>query len=234
MCKIILSPENNGFSSGNNIGIKQAISDGCEYVLLLNNDTVVDKYFLTELVNVADNNPHAGIVTGDILYYYAKNKLWYSAGDYNLQNGDITMVSGAISSESKEISFACGCLMLIRRTVFEDIGLFDESFFLYTEDTDYCCKAQKAGWKIIWTNRSKIYHKVSASSGDISPFQQYYQIRNDLFVAKKYIVQFKHYFWKRLFVAIKTNIKFHGSFRSILLAYVHYLNKTTGKVNIHF
>lgn len=183
---ILFSDKNCGFSGGNNIAIRYALKKDFDYVLLLNNDTVVDKDFLCHLIETSMKF-NAGIVTGDIYIYYEKNKLWYSAGEYNKKTGT-TLMCG-INKDKKvpvEVNFATGCLLLLSREIIENCGLLSDDFFLYSEDTDYCCNALRKSQKIVWTPNSKIYHKVSASSKENSPFQEYYLIRNNLMIIRKY------------------------------------------------
>lgn len=185
--KLIYAESNRGFSNGNNIGIKYAMLFSPKYVLLLNNDTIVDKNFLSELIKTAENNKNVGIVTGKIYYYSNPKKIWYSGGNYNRKNGitHTALFDNNVQKE-KNITFASGCLMLISTKCIKKVGLLSDEYFMYSEDTDYCCKVVDAGFSIIWTPQCVIYHKVSASAGENSLFQQYYLTRNNFIMTKKY------------------------------------------------
>ena len=181
--------KNAGFSGANNIGIKIAIEHGCDYILLLNNDTVVLKDTLSQLMNTIIKNKNYGIVTGKIYYYYDKKLIWSAGGEYNRYTGITTQYGGTDSEEnnlSRLITFATGCLMLIPVTVINKVGGLSESFFLYSEDTDYSQRVLDANFKIYYNSNAVIYHKVSASIGNMSYAQERYMARNNMYMIKKY------------------------------------------------
>lgn len=189
--KIIPSEINNGFSAGNNIGIRYALKHNAKYVLLLNNDTVADEDFLSPLIKYADNHPKCGCISPRIYFYYDKSKIWYDGGTfhpfscraehyrYEQYNSDITGIN--------EAKFISGCCMLIPLHVINEIGLMDEEYFLYVEDTEYCLRISKAGYKMYWDADHHIFHKVSSSTGKKSMLSQYYEIRNRILLSKKYL-----------------------------------------------
>lgn len=189
--KIIYSDSNLGFSGGNNIAIEIAVNTGFEYIALLNNDTTVEPDFLEVLVKTAQGDKTIGAVTGKIYYYYKRENVWSAGGTYNRETGLTVQYSGPdneLFDFDKEITFATGCLLLFPSEIVRKIGLLDESYFLYSEDSDYCQRIINAGYKLIYSSRSVIYHKVSASTGDRSPIQQRYMMRNNLYMIKKYSV----------------------------------------------
>ncbi len=188
---ILDSKKNGGFAYGNNVGIKYALKNGVDYVLLINNDTTVEKNFLDVLVETAEKDKTVGITTGLIMNYYDKNKIWYNGGeiDWNKFYGYHLNERGNLGTleEEKEITFATGCLMLIRKEIFEAVGLLPEEYFMYYEDVDFCAMVKEKGYKIIYNSESKIYHKVSASSGEEeSPFAIEWNTRNRMKFYKKY------------------------------------------------
>lgn len=188
---ILDSKKNGGFAYGNNVGIKYALKNGADYILLINNDTTVEENFLDVLVETAEKDKNIGISTGLIMNYYDKNKVWYNGGeiDWNKFYGYHLNERGNLSTleEEKEITFATGCLMLIRKEVFETIGLLPEEYFMYYEDVDFCAMVKNKGYKIIYNSKSKIYHKISASSGEEeSPFAIEWNTRNRMKFYRKY------------------------------------------------
>lgn len=190
-CVYIENRNNTGFSGGNNVGIQYAVDQGAEYVLLLNNDTVVEPDFLDILVCAALTREKVGIVGGKIKYYSEPDKIWYGGGGYNRENGYVwheryNQTDTGNTGEVKEETFVTGCLMLIPVSVLDKVGLLDESFFLYAEDTEFCCRVLSKGYKIWFCEDAVIYHKVSASTGADSFASTYYSTRNILMVAKKY------------------------------------------------
>ncbi|MDO4329866.1 MAG: glycosyltransferase family 2 protein [Lachnospiraceae bacterium] len=187
---LIVAEENDGFSAGNNIGIRYAIEHGADYVLLLNNDTLVDPDFLTELIGYQSNHEECAVAVGKIYYAFERNTLWYAGGSvspvttrtthYEYGKQDAHEINNPI-----QVSFATGCYMSIRRAVIEDVGLLDEDYFLYDEDTDYSLRLAAKKKKIFYVPSSVIYHKVSASTGGGSDLSQYYQVRNHFLLIKK-------------------------------------------------
>jgi len=190
-CFYVYSEHNLGFSGGCNLGIEHARMLGAEFVLLLNNDTTVEKDFLNQLFDLYYHKSHVGVIGGLILYYYQPDFIWYGGGSFDYHLGlakhDLSNCMRANTSvKTREVTFVTGCLMLIPIGVFDDIGPFDESFFLYSEDAEFCCRVHKAGYKMFFCPKAVIYHKVNASSGSSSYMMQYYMTRNNLYMIKKY------------------------------------------------
>ena len=227
---VLFSDINGGFSAGNNIGIEYALNAGADYVLLLNNDTAVDKDFLNSLVEIGESDSSIGIVTGDIYYYFDKTKLWYSNGRYDRGSG-ITQMCVKTEKMKNNVSFACGCLMLLKRKMLEEIGLLEDLFFLYSEDTEYCCRAIDSGWGIVWTSESKIYHKISVSTGENSDFQQYYLTRNNLVLTKMYGKRRLYGYIKRLWYCLKDILKGRSNIGPVWFAYVDFVKMKYGKTD---
>jgi GT2 family glycosyltransferase len=188
--QIIQSKNNRGFAGGNNIGIKKALEEDTELVLLLNNDTIVEPDFLDKLVNDLNDDENIGIFAPRINYYYEIQKIWSEGGTISKIKAsgfaDSDKLETELDSKKKYVSFVSGCCMLIKREVFERIGLFDENYFLYLEDTDLCSRSKKAGYEIVVIPESKIYHKVGNSTKKNNPvIPLYYTTRNRLYFSKK-------------------------------------------------
>lgn len=226
---IIYSDRNDGFSGGNNLGIDYAISKQFDFVLLLNNDTTVEKNFLNELVQTAYEY-NAAIVTGNIYFYYDKSKLWYSAGEYDFSNG-ITLMIGNNSNSTLpiDVSFSTGCLMLISRKTIEECGKLSDDFFLYSEDTEYCCRILQMKRRIVWNPKCVIYHKVSASTRENSPFQEYYLIRNNMYIIKKYCNKKFYAYMKRIWLSIKEIVKGQYKIKPLIDALYDFFNGKVGR-----
>jgi len=181
---------NLGFAGGNNSGIQIALKNNFDYILLLNNDTVVEPDFLNKLVENGEKNKNIGILTPKIIYYSNKNLIW-SAGGYISKikaSGFPYGLNKSVKSNDRErfCTFASGCCLLIKTEVFNNIGLLDDLYFLYLEDTDFCFRAIKNGYKILYIPSSIIYHKVNTSTTKenlLLPL--YYSIRNRLYFARK-------------------------------------------------
>ncbi len=169
--------ENRRFAGGNNAGIRHALRGGADLLLLLNNDTTVDPGYLGPMVDRIRSNPSIGIVAPKILYHSAPDVLWYAGGAISFWRG--TMRHLGIREPDRgqrdvaaETDYASGCCLLTRKEMIDAIGLLDESYFMYTEDADWCMRARRAGYRILYEPRSKIWHRLSVSAGGhLSPFK---------------------------------------------------------------
>jgi GT2 family glycosyltransferase len=182
------SNENLGFSGGNNFALKKLDAD-YDFVLLLNNDTVVTPDFLSKLLESADER---ALVGSKIYYWSDKNLIWYAGGGSSRticrswHNGFRKLEENYDDKGSREVGFISGCCMLIPSKALIDVGFLDESYFLYLEDTDYCFRAMDAGYRLRYNSDSVIYHCVSASTGDASALMNYYKIRNRQYFIDRY------------------------------------------------
>ena len=190
---VIRSEINDGFSNANNIGISEAIGNKCTHIMLLNNDTVVDKNMISVLLKSVDGN---SIVAPTILYYEEPNCIWSQAGHIsrltgNAKNGKMGSELNNEAPEEIKCNFLSGCCMLMETSTFCKIGKLDESYFMYFEDADYCIRASKLGVSLKCITNAVLYHKVGKSvGGSKSPFCAYYLTRNRL----NFIRKFKTYF----------------------------------------
>ncbi len=213
--KIIANSENLGFAGGNNVGIEYAMKKEADYVLLINNDTTVNKNFLTELVNAAEKNKQAGVLGSKIYYYSDPKRIWFAGGKINklLTKGThigYDEIDNGQRDEIKKYDYLTGCCLLIKKEVIKKIGVLADDYFLYYEDTDFCLRVKKAGYNCLYVPASKIYHKVSRSSKPGSPSYIYYHTRNGLTMAKRngsFLVKFFVYL-NCLFLFIKQIIKY--------------------------
>ena len=188
--EIIHSDKNLGFSGGNNIGIEYSIKNGAELILLLNNDTIVEPDFLNHLINASNDNEKIGITVPKIKYYSNPDNIWYAGGYISNLKGSAYTIGEGESGEkyqiNKFVTFATGCCMLIKKQVFEDVGYWDEDYFLYLEDADFCKRTTVAGFKILFVPGSKIFHKVNtATTKNNKNLPLYYMFRNRLYFSKK-------------------------------------------------
>jgi GT2 family glycosyltransferase len=153
----IKNSQNRGFSAGNNVGIKFALERMADYILIINSDTESEKDFLTKLVLAAEKDSEAGILS-PVIFGADMNKIWFSGGKIDWFRMKGIMEQDAKSEESYETEYLSGCAMLVKAEVFQKIGLFDEDFFLYYEDTDFSFRAKRAGYKNLVVSSSWIYH----------------------------------------------------------------------------
>lgn len=186
---VLCNDDNFGFAAACNKGIGYSIEHGADFVLLLNNDTVVAPDFLSKMVGVIESDERVGIVGSKILYFDDPQKIWFAGGDFvrwrasgkhrSWMKIDNDNLSGVVGSD-----FVTGCNILIRREVFDDVGFLYEPYFLTVEDLDFCVTARDKGWKIMVNLDAEIFHKVSLSrDGEFSFSNGYYGTRNRLFFA---------------------------------------------------
>ncbi len=205
----VIVQENLGFSGGNNVGIKYALEHGADYICLLNNDTTVEKNFLSELINVFKLCSNVGAVCPIIYDYYDKDNITYMGGYINYKNGRTCIYGMDIdlsgrSMELQKTDFATGCCLLMPHDAIEQVGLLCEDYFLYYEDSDYSLKIREK-YDIYLQPKAKIYHKESVSTGNMSDLKNYYLARNRLFFIKNSFVGVQKV--KALVVAMLSNIK---------------------------
>lgn len=183
---VIPLSQNTGFAAGCNVGLRHALKSGADYLLLVNNDTVVAPDMLEQLVAVAEVHPEAGLLSPVIYHFDAPDRVW-SAG-YRQRPVTLSAQPPAGRPEDGvpyEVDWLYGCGLLIRRRVLEDVGLFDERFFMYYEDVDLCRRAQQAGYRLLVVPAARMWHKVATSTGEGSPLQKYHLARSSaLFFAK--------------------------------------------------
>jgi len=197
--------ENKGFAGGVNTGIKKALQDLADYVVVLNNDTLVSTDLVENLSQYARDHPQVGLVSPKVYfakgmeYHFDRYKdsergqvLWYAGGmiDWNnvyATHRGVDEVDNGQYDDTTETDFATGCCMLIPRKVIERVGFFNEKYFLYFEDVDYSLKVKKEGFKILYYPQAHLWHKNAASSGKPgSPLHIYYQTRNRMYFGMNY------------------------------------------------
>lgn len=156
----IWNKENVGFAAGCNKGIKAAQQDGLTgYIWLLNNDTCPDKFALQKIVEKAEET-HAGI-TGSAIY----NAAGKFAGGVGIFNSKFASVKHVSDVECENFDYVEGASFLISPGCLRKVGLLSEEYFLYFEESDYCKKAEKAGFSLAWAKESIIHHDIGSSTG---------------------------------------------------------------------
>lgn len=171
--KLVETFENFGFAGGNNLGIRYALAGGAAYVWLLNNDTVVEPNALGEMLDVARRDPGVGAV-GSVLYYMdERDRIQvYGGGRVSLRTGMSRHFTVPVPDE--RLSYIAGVSLLLPRNTLEDVGLLDEDFFMYWEDSDYGFRVRTSGRRLAVAPGSKIWHTESAALGTRSPILDSY------------------------------------------------------------
>lgn len=215
---LIESEENLGFAKGNNLGIKYAMENNFDYILLLNNDTVVEVDSIFKLQQFIEQDKGLGIVAPRIMYYSDRNLINYCGGHIDWLrciaiHENYRNEFNENSPKSFETEFITGCCMLIKNEVINDVGTLPEEYFMYYEDVDYCIQVKNKGYKLAVNTDSVIYHKVSVSSGgENSPFCIKWGNRNRLIFIRKYqeyskgILTYLFYYITRYMVFFKYSI----------------------------
>jgi GT2 family glycosyltransferase len=167
---LIINEENLGFAGGNNVGIRYALEKGADYVLLLNNDTVVDPKLLSSLVGVISSEADIGIVGPKIFFAFPSNKIWFAGGEVFLSRGTARHIGIRKTDRGqydtiRAVDYISGCALLARRDVFEKVGFLDESYQTYFEDTDFCMRAKQHNYRIVYVPEGKVWHMISSSAG---------------------------------------------------------------------
>lgn len=191
---LIKNEKNYGFAEGNNIGMRYALKTlNPDYILLLNNDTVVDKEFLTKLIHETEKNKLIGLASPIIYEYFEEKKIQYAREKIKWYTGRIEMIKESVFGEQIiKSDTICGASMLIRKDVIDKIGLLPTGYFMLWEDIDYSTNAIRNGFICAYIQHSRIWHKGSVSIGKISsPFRIRYSIRNRFIFWKKYSTKFQ-------------------------------------------
>lgn len=180
-------PDRNlGFARGCAWGIARAMEQGADYILLLNNDVVVEPSFLDALLGAAARSPGAGVWCPQIV---SPRKLWYAGGDFSLWSGipvqERPKRAAPLRGQPREVDYATGCAMLIAAVVVRAIGSFDPEFFMYCEDLDFSLRARRAGFKILLVPASLVHHAVTDET-DRFALRIYYSTRNLLEVMRRH------------------------------------------------
>ena len=201
---IIENKKNLGFAEGNNVGMKYALKQGTDYILVLNNDTELHKNLLTELMKAAEKKKDGGAFSPKIYfakgYEYHKDRykkselgrvIWAAGGEVDWENvygenrGVDEVDSGQYNKLAK-VDFSSGACVLYRAKALRRVGLFDERYFAYYEDTELSVRMARRGWKNYYVPSAVLWHKVSQSSSIGSNLNDYFITRNRLLFGMKY------------------------------------------------
>ncbi len=191
--ELIRTGVNLGFSAGNNVGIRRALSGGADWVLLLNDDAVADPGLATALGAAADARPDAGVLACKVYFAEPPDVLMYAGGRVNLRLGYSGRQDGfgerddGRFDELRDVERATGAAMAVSRAAIERAGFLDEALFAYAEDLEWCVRIRNAGFAIVFVPTARVWHVGSASTGGLrSPTSLYYDTRNVIAVAERH------------------------------------------------
>jgi hypothetical protein len=189
---VLETGKNLGYAGGNNIGIRYALQNNADFILLLNNDTIVDPKILSSFLDAVELVGHRGIFGAKISFYSQTNKIWYAGAKWMKEKSDFHHIGYGCIDDGRnfnsivETDYACGCALFVSSKVLNEIGLFDERFFLLFEETDLCYRAKNVGIKSFFVPEAKVWHKESTSfGGNRSALYNYFHLRNKLLWAEK-------------------------------------------------
>ena len=221
---------NFGVAKGNNQGIEKALDDGCELILLINNDVVFDSWLVGSLVNEIENGQTIDMLVPKILFHDEPNKIWFGGGKFvGMTNFPKHIGWGEIDSKDQrntEIEYAPTCCMMIKKSVFEKIGYMDEKYFVYVDDVDFCLRAKKHGLGMYYTSKLELLHKVSSLTGLESNFSLFYGTRNRVYYVKKHSSTLLWFVWlmQKQFRILAMLFKSKNSFEQYFVCQKGFLN----------
>jgi GT2 family glycosyltransferase len=191
--RLLRSDTNLGFAGGNNLGMRDALARGADYLLLLNNDTIVDPEFLVQLITVAEADPRVGLLNPKIYFSDPPDRLWFAGGAYRRWWSFPKMVGVHCRDKGQydqihEIPFTTGCALLVRASLVREIGMLDEVFFLGFEDLDWTRRAAEAGFTAMYVPQARIWHRSSfLTKRELGkPAKDFYAFRNCILMARKH------------------------------------------------
>jgi GT2 family glycosyltransferase len=185
--QLLETGNNLGYAEGNNVGIRQALASGAEYVFVLNNDTLVEPSMLTKLVEVAESDPDIGMAgptiyctePKDRLFAAGSSVLWYEGRVCH--RGMFELPGSYVHAQMPEpVDFLVGCGVLVSRKLLEQVGLLASQYYLNFEDVEWGIRANRQRFKVVYVPQAVMWHKISATLGPASPANTYYMTRNAL------------------------------------------------------
>lgn len=190
---IVALEQNMGFAKGSNAGIQCAMDRGASWIFLMNNDTVVAPDFVKQLeVGLEKGQPQYMLYSPLILYYLEPDIIWYLSDQLipHTMIGRNPYFRKSINSfnlpDLIPTDFINGCGMLVHRSVYEKAGMMDTSLFIYHEEVDFCWRARNAGFHMASLPKARMWHKISSVMSKQKPKTRYLQIRNQIWVYRRY------------------------------------------------
>jgi GT2 family glycosyltransferase len=199
--QIVPLEKNLGYAGNNNVGIEIALEQGAEWVFVLNEDILLESGCLEKLIEVGECDPRIGIL-GPLVYHHSEPTVIQSAGGMlgdhwqSIHLGKDEPDHGQFVSPHP-VEWISGCAILLRRQAIEQAGMLDASFFIYWEETEWCIRIGRAGWKIIHVPQAHIWHKGVQRNYEPKPSFIYYGTRNHLRTLQKHQapLRVKSYVW---------------------------------------
>jgi GT2 family glycosyltransferase len=183
--RIIENERNLGFAAGNNVGIRLALTDGYPHLMLLNNDAVVAPDAIQRLLQPLLADSKVGVAGPAICYLAAPDRVWSAGGAVDRRRGAVTsehldVQVAALPDQSFAADHVSGCCLLVRAAAIARAGLLDERFFMYYEETEWCLRIARHGYRIVVAPDARVWHDISPQAQAGSPAIAYYMTRNHL------------------------------------------------------
>ena len=180
--EVIALRENLGYAGNNNVGIKAALARGARWVFVLNEDTVLDAGAVATLVAEGERDPHIGIV-GPMVLHHAEPTVIQSAGGllgprWESRHAGHNEDDRGQFADARDVEWVSGCALMVRREVIETVGAIDARFFYYWEETEWCVRARRAGWRVVHVPAARLWHKGVQRDYRPGPGVTYYDTRN--------------------------------------------------------
>lgn len=178
------SDENLGFCGGNNRAMAEALRRGFDYVLLINNDTIVETKTLEILVRALESSDRAAAASPTVLFETPAATIWYAGGAYDNRRAwswhlnKYEPFDRAAEAPVSSTPFIPWCAIIVKADVLRDVGMLDERFFMYWEDNDWCLRALKSGYDLLYVPSSIVTHRIGDERDVNSPQRLYYFFRN--------------------------------------------------------
>ncbi len=188
--QIIELEENRGYAGNNNVGIEAALVQQADWVFVLNEDTILDPNCLARLVEIGENDPHIGVV-GPMVYHHDEPDVIQSAGGQlgaYWQNIHIAHNEKDVGQypQPRPVDWISGCAIMVRRSAIEQLGMLDDRFFYYWEETEWCLRISRGGWRVMHAPDAKLWHKGVQRDYRPKPTVTYYNTRNRLLMLAKH------------------------------------------------
>ena len=239
--KLILLPENTGFTGGNNVGISYAQSLNADYIFILNNDTLVEQNCIARLLSTAESDPTLGVVTPKILFYPETNLIWSAGTSFNWRilmglNLGYKKKDSNIYDAPLKLEYAVGCALLVKNSALKDAGMFTEDYFATWEDVDFGLRVRACGYQIAYEPTAIVWHKESSSAGGTNnPQYVYYQTRSAIIFKSRWSQSVAIFAMSQVHYFIYCNVRimrlaFSRNFRAILGIFLAYKDALFGKL----
>jgi GT2 family glycosyltransferase len=190
--RILRLEENRFYAGGANRGLQLALARGYAHAVILNNDTEAAPDLIERLVEVAESNPAIGLVGPKIFHLDPPHLIWSAGGRIDYWRGmfhhlGLRQPDGPAFDLQRDVDYLTGCCILITRSALIDVGYLDTGFTMYSEDADWCVRARRLGYRVVFAPRALLGHRVSAASGGgLTPYKMYHRVRSNLRFFQRY------------------------------------------------